>query len=95
MVGRSLKEEKVNYEVEPVRIPANRHESEALEAWLERVAQGGGRLISVAPSQSPGTMLCIFTVLAPGDIDQSKPPTSSANPVLDRISKRRKKRRVS
>jgi len=64
----------MNYEVLPVPIPKNRQESDAFESWLERVAQGGGQLIAVAPSQSAGTMLCIFTVKARGVVAKSKPP---------------------
>lgn len=64
----------MNYEILPVPIPANRQQSEGFETWLERVAQAGGRLIAVAPSQSVGTMLCIFTVKARGDVAKSNPP---------------------
>jgi hypothetical protein len=64
----------MNHEVVPVRIPANRPESEAFEAWLERVAQAGGQLIAVAPSQSAAMMLCIFTVQARGALAKSNPP---------------------
>lgn len=63
-------------------ISANRQQSEAFEAWLERVAQGGGQLIAVAPSQSAATMLSIFTVRARGDLAKSGPPQIHKAPSL-------------
>jgi hypothetical protein len=64
----------MNYEVVAVLIPADPNQIQAFEQWLERLAQNGARLISVAPSVSTRYMLCIFSVSAPGVVGRTGPP---------------------
>ena len=67
----------MNYEVIAIPIPASAQEAERLEQWLEGVANIGGELISVAPTQSSTRMLCIFRVRQPGSATRNAPPGSS------------------
>ena len=61
-----------NYEVVPVRIPANRREVEEFETWLEKVSKAGGELVTTMPSAMSTTVLCIFRVQTRGSLAQFK-----------------------
>ena len=55
-----------NYEIVAARIPANTPEVEQFEAWLERISQAGGELVTTMPSAMSNTVLCIFRVQGRG-----------------------------
>lgn len=50
-----------NYEIVPVRIPANGRELEQLERRLEDISEKGGQLVSVMPLTDSSMMALIFT----------------------------------
>lgn len=58
----------INYEVVPARIPANTREVELFEAWLEKISQAGGELVTTMPSNISNIVLCIFRVQSRGDL---------------------------
>ena len=57
-----------NYEVVPVRIPANRQQAEQFEQWLEQASRKGGELITMMASVEPATALAIFRVATKGAV---------------------------
>jgi hypothetical protein len=48
-----------NYELVPAKIPANKGEAEAFEAWLERISGAGGELVCFLPTMNSSTMLAV------------------------------------
>ena len=58
----------INYEVVPARIPANNNEVEQFEAWLEKLSQAGGELVTTMPSNMSNIVLCIFRVQTRGSL---------------------------
>ena len=58
----------INYEVVPARIPSNHKEVEQFEAWLEKVSQAGGELVTTMPSNISNIVLCIFRVQNRGSL---------------------------
>jgi hypothetical protein len=62
-----------NYEVLPAAIPVNDQQVQQFEAWLEKVSQSGGELVTTMPSAFNNTVLCIFRVQTKGLLSNVEP----------------------